>query len=190
MKSRNETPRTRGIGGIGWRKELHTRPQPEIIEDELTRQREWKANLQERHDRLVELNAPQIVIDDIKELLSKSLAEVNYEAKIESEKFNELKQKYRKDNPPNPEVVESIYKHFDLFIDDYKDDIEVLYDELSTEHRFYEGWFWGEIAPYSSPKYYDRTLSKDDETFGRYDAVFALCNERIKQRLKELGLDL
>lgn len=178
------------MGGIGWRKELHMRPQPEIIEDELTRQREWKANLQERHDRLVELNAPQVLIDEIAELLTKTLAEANYETKLENEKFNELKLQYKKDNPADPEVVESIYKHFDLFMEDYKDDSEVLYEELSTEHRFYEGWFWGDIAPFTNSKYYDRKLSEDDERFGRYDAVFGLCNIKIRNRLRKLGFDL
>jgi hypothetical protein len=160
-----------------------------IIEDELSRTREFRQTRQKRIEVLKSLGAPKELIE-IEERISK-MTFSEWQALCEEDaKAEELKKKeYRKNNPPSASVANLIWEKFDLWFDKYKDDREILELELDTGHYFYEPWYWDERAPGAEEEFYKHILSEDDWWSENYLPVFEVCNQKIRNRLNSLDAE-
>jgi len=159
----------------------------QIIEDELSRTREFRTERQKRIQVLKQLGAPQTIIQ-IEEKIAK-MTYTEYQVFCEEEEKQEelRKAEFRKSNPPNESIAKLIYEKFDLWFGKYKDDSAKLELELGTGHYFYEPWYWGDRAPGGVEEdFYVQILNEDDWWSENYAPVFEVCRQQIRNRLKEL----
>lgn len=157
-----------------------------IIEDELSRTREFRTQRQKRIQVLKQLGAPQIIIDSEEKIAKMTYTEYEVFCEEEEKKEEIKKAEFRKENPPNESIAKLIYEKFDLWFDKYKNDSQKLELELGTGHYFYEPWYWGDRAPGAEEIFYVQILSEDDWWCENYAPVFEVCRQQIRNRLKEL----
>ena len=155
-----------------------------VLEDEITRAKEWKKHRLRRLERMKELNAPDVLIE--KELFWANMtyseamaysAKCKEEAEIASKKYCEI-------NPMKEEYVNLIYERFDAWFEKYRDNADKLEDELHTGHNFFEPWFWGSIPPGAEKEFYEHIFTQEDWEHKAYLPVFEVCNSQIKKRLE------
>ena len=96
-------------GSIGWKKELHMREQPEVIDDELIRTREFRNDAKRRHDNLVAMNVPQVLIDAAKEQMDMTYSEFQQSVKVDEENEKSIKTAYAKEHSIEKKIVDEIY---------------------------------------------------------------------------------
>ena len=158
-----------------------------IINDELSRTREFRKQRQKRIQVLKQLGAPQIIIDSEEKIAKMTYTEYQHFCEQEEKQEEIRKAEFRKANPPNESVAKLIYEKFDLWFDKYKNDSQKLELELGTGHYFYEPWYWGDRAPGGAEEmFYVQILSEDDWWCENYAPVFEVCRQQIRNRLKEL----
>ena len=156
----------------------------EVLEDEITRTKEWKELRMSRVKRLKELNAPDVIIETELFFANMTYSEaMAYSAKSKEEAEAESK-KYREDNPMKEEYVNLIYELFDAWFEKYKNNKDKLEDELHTGHNFFEPWFWGNLPPGAEKKFYKHIFTEEDWEHKIYFPVFEVCNAQIKERLE------
>ena len=85
----------------------------EIVEDELTRTREFRKECLERAEGLKRLGAPQILIDE--EIRKSKLTHRAYQNELREEREETLARcrEFQKNNPMRESVVKGIFKWFD-----------------------------------------------------------------------------
>lgn len=162
----------------------------ETVEDELSRTRKHRQFRQERIKRMIELKVPDVILNHEKFLESLTYSE--YQTYLrEQKKQDELeKYEYRKNNPPKEDVAKLIWEKFELWFEKYKNNIEVLSNELNTGHCFYEPWFWGSIPHGAEKEFYEHILTEDDYFSENYLPVFQVCSNKIKDRIAILEKDV
>ena len=81
----------------------------EIIDDTITRNREWKKTKQEKLNRLKRLNAPVELIQEAEKIANMDYFE--YQKYIQQMEENDkiIKAEYAKNNPLKKEIVDKIY---------------------------------------------------------------------------------
>ena len=156
----------------------------EVLEDEITRNKEWKERRMARIERAKELNLPDFLME--RELFWANMTysdAMAYSAKCKEESEAESK-KYREDNPMMEEYVNLIYKRFDMWFEKYRDNADKLEDELHTGHNFFEPWFWGSYPPGAEKEFYEHIFTQEDWEHRMYLPVFEVCDAQIKERLE------
>lgn len=184
---------------IGWQKEI--RPHREIISDDITRGRHHKICMMNRSDEMIRRSKEVDQTDELKSLYLKQseyfiwLSNMTYREYgnycIESDRKENLKHKQRREeyiklNPPSKEIAEKIFEKFELWFKKYYHSAEMLEDELGTNHYFVEPWYWGSIPPGAEKEFYEYVLTEEDYHGGNYDAVFAVCENKMQERLNQL----
>ena len=95
---------------IGWKKELHMRETPTIIEDTISREKQWKKKCEEELKKLNFLSAPVELIEHAKMKLSMTYAEWVEYNKIAEEQQKKQEQEYFENNPIQKDLVDLIYE--------------------------------------------------------------------------------
>ena len=156
-----------------------------VLEDEITRAKEWKKHRLRRLERMKELNAPDVLIEEELFWANMTYSEaMAYSAKCKEEAEAES-EKYRENNPMKEEYVNLIYERFDAWFEKYKDNKDKLEDELYTGHNFFEPWFWGSIPPGAEKEFYEHIFTQEDWRHKMYQPVFEVCENIIRERLAE-----
>ena len=156
----------------------------EVLEDEITRTKEWKERRMKNVKRMKELNNPDILIENELFLANMTYSEaMGYFAK-RKEEADAVSKKYREDNPIKEEYVNLIYKRFDMWFEKYRDNADKLEDELHTGHNFFEPWFWGSYPPGAEKEFYEHIFTQEDWEHRMYLPVFEVCDAQIKERLE------
>jgi hypothetical protein len=102
-----------------------------VIEDSLTRTRKLREEMKKRYERLIALDAPQILIDHAKSRLNITYAEYLLEQKQEKEENKRRKLQYAKENPIQKEIVDKIYTRME--------NLPYNYVTSSSYHSFERG---------------------------------------------------
>ena len=137
FKKRNQT--------IGWRKEVHMRPQSEVIEDLCIKTKENRKVREKRLKRLLELKAPQELIDIERKCMEETeLDRIRHRQEEEKER-----KEWFKNNKIRKEVVDNIYywfehecpkltdHHFFMYNTNIRWDLDPLGDHIGmTEDEF------------------------------------------------------
>ena len=156
----------------------------EVLEDEITRTKEWKELRMKRVKRMKELRMPDVLIENELFLANMTYSEsMSYFAKCKEE-ADAVSKKYREDNPMKEEYVNLIYERFDAWFEKYKNNKDKLEDELHTGHNFFEPWFWGSIPPGAEKEFYEHIFTQEDWEHRMYLPVFEVCDAQIKERLE------
>jgi len=159
----------------------------EVLEDEITRTKEWQKSRKKRVKKFKELGAPEIIVQNEEFLASMTYSEATtyfVQRRIEAE---EESKKYREETPIKEEYVNLIYERFDMWFETYKNNEDKLDDELHTGHNFFEPWYWGNLPPGAEKRFYKHILTEDDWHHKNYFPVFEVCNNIIRERFIELG---
>lgn len=82
----------------------------EIIEDAISRNREFQKERHARVNRLKELKAPQVLIDHEEFIAKMTLAEYLLYLKEKEKEYEKQKSEYIKNNPIQQSIVDEIYK--------------------------------------------------------------------------------
>jgi len=158
----------------------------EVLEDEITRNKEWNERRMARVERMKALNMPDVLIENELFWANMTYSEAMiYSAKCK-EKAEAESKKYCEDNPMKEEYVNLIYKRFDMWFEKYRDNADKLEDELHTGHNFFEPWFWGSIPPGAEKEFYENIFTQKDWENKMYLPVFEVCENQIKKRLSIL----
>lgn len=158
----------------------------QVLEDEITRTKDWKKERMWRVERLKELDAPHWIIEHELMVANMTYSESRaYFAKCKEEE-KAFAEEYRRNNPMKEEYVNLIYERFDAWFEKYKDNRDKLEDELYTGHHFYEPWFWGSIPEGAEKEFYEHIFTSEDYDHKMYSPVFEVCDNIIRKRLDEL----
>jgi len=121
-----------------------------VIEDILTRNKKFKKNREMRGERLIELGAPEFIIEHEKYIATLTEAEYKSYLKKEAEKEKVALNEYMKNNPLKEEVVKKLFdafgeivKTFDPMLDstvcfNYKLDPLKYVDEVEFDMGVYD----------------------------------------------------
>ena len=138
-----------------------------IIEDSITRQREFQKYHKERYEDMVKAKAPKELIDYFKKVSEMTIGEYELMIKEEEKKEKEKISEYAKNNPIQESVVNLIYKKVD----------EMEYKESSYCYQMY---FSMHLNPISF-------LKKEDWDHKLYDAFLDHGYELYKEKYKSQG---
>ncbi len=152
----------------------------EWMKDELKEKQSHNEYHSKRLQRLIDLNAPDVVIEEQKRILNLSVLDYEYELNQQNQSLENFRIEYIKQYPETPGEIEEIYKQFDLWFDENKDD-ELAMNEF---HYFVEPWY-DDWTPAKKMKYHTLNLGKVGI---RYSAVFNILQEKVYSRLCELIL--
>jgi len=158
----------------------------EVLEDESTRNKEWKERRMARVERMKALNMPDVLIENELFLASMTYSEAMVYSAKSKEEADAVSKKYREDNPMKEEYVNLIYERFDAWFEKYRDNTDKLQDELDTGHNFFEPWFWGSIPPGAEKEFYENIFTQMVWENKMYLPVFDVCENQIKKRLSIL----
>jgi hypothetical protein len=156
-----------------------------IVEDELSR--EWRQRHLTNAKRMTELGGPASLIEESLRMSKMTYMEAEAESKRRSIEKEAESEEYCKNNPMLDEHVKLIHGRFDLWFEKYKNNSEMLEDELMTGHNFHEPWYWGNIPMGAENEFYEDILTMEDWQHGNYSSVFEACRTTISERLNELG---
>jgi len=159
----------------------------EVIEDELTRTRQHRESREQRLEAMRKLGLPKVILETEELIANMTYTEFQIFQKEQKALELEEKREYCKNNPPKEEIANLIWTKFDLWFDKYKNNSKMLNNELCTGHYFLEPWFYGSMPPGAEKEFYDHVLSDKDYWAENYAPVFEICNNKIRDRLKELG---
>jgi len=155
----------------------------EIVSDELIKTIEWRKEMQKRIKRLRDLEGPQEIIEHYEFLSSMTYSEKERFLAKEQEESDRYYASIRQ--KPDEKVAKLIWEKFDLWLEKYKNNLDVLEEEYVTGHYFRDAWFWGDIAVHAEKPFYEHILNEIDSRTERYSGVFKVCYDRIYEILKE-----
>lgn len=154
----------------------------EIVSDELIKTLEWRKEVQKKLNLLCSLKAPKELIDHYEFLATMNYTEKEQYLLKEQEEIKLYYENLRK--KPDEKVAKLIWEKFDLWLEKYKDNLDVLDEEYATGHYFRDAWFYGEGAVHAEKPFYEHILTELDYQTERYSGVFKICDDRIYEILK------
>lgn len=153
------------------------------IKDAWNKTIEFRKNQESKIKKMKLLGVPKLVIEHEEFLAKMTYNEYQMYLKESDREIKQINTQYRKNNPPNQEVAKLIWEKFDKWFEKYKNNLEVLEEELGTGHYFYEAWFNGTWSINEEPEFFEKILSQDDFISENYLPVFEVCKHRIREQI-------
>ena len=152
-----------------------------VIEDELTRTREFREECLKQAEGLKRLGAPQILIDE--EIRKSKLTRIEYENEVKAERAaaNARIKEFQKNNPMRESVVKGIFKWFDENMH------TCTWTDLhmgQEDHGPMPGWdcLWQKMDLYGP----HIGMTEDEFKYGVYDQLIAgICKQEEEKRNDE-----
>lgn len=150
----------------------------EWMKDELKKKQVHNEIHSKKLQRLIDLNAPKVVIEEQKRILNLSILDYEHELKQQNELLENFRIEYLKQYPETPGEIEEIYKQFELWFDENKDDEHAMNEFGYFVEPWYDDW-----TPFKKMKYHTLNLGKVGI---RYSEVFNILQEKVYDRLREI----
>lgn len=151
------------------------------MKDELKKKEAHNEFHSKKLQRLIDLNASDVIIEEQKRILNLSVLDYEYELKQHQIAEENFRIEYLKQYPETPEEIAEIYKQFDLWFDENKDN-RIAMNSAEFDHCFVEPWY-DDWTPFKKMKYHTLNLGKIGI---RYTEVFGILDKIVESRYEEL----